>query len=57
MKLQRKILFPTPVYFKDLPNAKELNKYLFQEIRNGLKQILKEKRKLTLDLVGTAKQI
>ena len=24
MKLNRKILFPTPVYFKDLPNAKEL---------------------------------
>ena len=27
MSLQRKILFPTPVYFKELPNAKELNKY------------------------------
>ena len=33
MKLQRKILFPTPVYFKDIPNAKELNKYLFKEIK------------------------
>ena len=30
MKLNRKILFPTPVYFYDLPNAKELNKYLIQ---------------------------
>ena len=26
-QLQRKILFPTPVYFRDIPNAKELNKY------------------------------
>ena len=33
-QLQRKILFPTAVYFKDLPNAKELNKYLFKEIKN-----------------------
>ena len=37
MKLQRKILFPTPVYFKDLPNAKELNKYLFKEIKKWRK--------------------
>ena len=33
-QLQRKILFPTAVYFKDIPNAKELNKYLFKEIKN-----------------------
>ena len=33
MKLQRKILFPTPVYFKDIPNANELNKYLFKHIK------------------------
>ena len=32
-QLQRKILFPTAVYFKDIPNAKELNKYLFKEIK------------------------
>jgi hypothetical protein len=32
-QLQRKILFPTPVYFKDIPNAKELNKYLFKHIK------------------------
>ena len=37
MKLHRKILFPTPVYFKDLPNAKELNKYLFKEIKKWRK--------------------
>ena len=30
-QLQRKILFPTAVYFKDIPNAKELNKYLFKQ--------------------------
>ena len=37
MKLQRKILFPTAVYFKDIPNAKELNKYLFKEIKKWRK--------------------
>ena len=31
--MNREILFPTPVYFKDLPNAKELNKYLFKHIK------------------------
>ena len=31
-QLQRKVLFPTPVYFKDLPNAEELNKYLEEHI-------------------------
>ena len=36
-QLQRKILFPTAVYFKDLPNAKELNKYLFKEIKKWRK--------------------
>ena len=37
MKLHRKILFPTPVYFKDIPNSKELNKYLFKEIKKWRK--------------------
>ena len=36
-QLQRKILFPTAVYFKDVPNAKELNKYLFKEIKKWRK--------------------
>ena len=47
------------VYFKDIPNAKELNKYLFKEIKKkyGVKQILKERRKQTLVLVGIVKQI
>ena len=36
-QLQRKILFPTAVYFKDIPNAKELNKYLFKEIKKWRK--------------------
>ena len=35
MKLNRKILFPTPVYFYDLPNAKELNKYLLSSLALG----------------------
>ena len=33
--MNRKALFPTPVYFKDLPNAKELNKYLFSSCALG----------------------
>ena len=37
-QLQRKILFPTAVYFKDIPNAKELNKYLFKEIKKWRKE-------------------
>jgi len=36
-QLQRKILFPTAVYFKDIPNSKELNKYLFKEIKKWRK--------------------
>ena len=32
-QLQRKVLFPTPVYFKDIPDAKKLNKYLFKHIK------------------------
>ena len=36
-KIQRKILFPTPVYYKDLPNAKKLNKYLFKHIKKWKK--------------------
>ena len=56
--MNRKTLFPTPVYFKDLPNAKELNKYLFKDNKEvEVKQILKEKVKQTQDLVGIAKLI
>ena len=36
MKIHRKILFPTAVYFKDIPNAKELNKYLFNSFELGM---------------------
>ena len=32
-QLQRKVLFPTPVYYKDILNSKELNKYLFKHIK------------------------
>ena len=35
--MNRETLFPTPIYFKDLPNAKELNKYLFKYIKNWYK--------------------
>ena len=34
-QLQRKVLFPTPVYFKDIPDAKKLNKYLFNSFAFG----------------------
>ena len=35
-QLQRKILFPTPFYYKDIPNAKDLNKYLFNSLELGI---------------------
>ena len=41
-QLKRKTLFPTPVYFKDLPNAKELNKYLFKHIKAWYKSDVKK---------------
>jgi hypothetical protein len=51
-QLQRKVLFPTPVYFKDIPNSKELNKYL---LKHGVRLTLMVKKKLILDLVGIVK--
>ena len=32
--MNREALFPTPVYYKDLPNCVELNNYLFNHIKN-----------------------
>ena len=40
--MNRDILFPTPVYWKDLPNAKELNKYLFKHIKAWYKNDIKK---------------
>ena len=34
---KEKYFFPTAVYFKDVANAKELNKYLFKEIKKWRK--------------------
>lgn len=31
--MNREVLFPTPVYYKDLPNSVELNNYLFNHIK------------------------
>ena len=42
--MNRDILFPTPVYWKDLPNAKELNKYLFKHIKAWYKNDIKKGR-------------
>ena len=33
--MKREILFPTPMYWRDIPNAKELNKYLFNSLALG----------------------
>ena len=33
MNMNREVLFPTPVYYKDLPNSVELNNYLFNHIK------------------------
>ena len=40
--MKREILFPTPMYWKDIPNAKELNKYLFKHIKSWYKQDIKK---------------
>jgi len=31
--MNREVLFPTPVYYKDIPNSVELNNYLFNHIK------------------------
>ena len=36
--MNRDLLFPTPVYIKDIPGAKELNKYLFKHIKTWRKK-------------------
>ncbi len=57
---QRKILFPTPVYFKDLPDSKNLNKHLYQIKKGGIKVIIKKIRTiifLTLKVLTLIKQI
>ena len=33
MNMNREVLFPTPVYYKDIPNSVELNNYLFNHIK------------------------
>jgi hypothetical protein len=55
--MNREILFPTPIYFKDLPNAKEINKYLYKEIKAWYKADPKVRLKLIQDLVGIVKPI
>ena len=40
--MNREILFPTPIYWKDLPNAKEFNKYLFKHIKAWYKSDIKK---------------
>ena len=42
--MKREILFPTPMYWKDIPHAKELNKYLFKHIKAWYKQDIKKGR-------------
>ena len=36
--MNREILFPTPVYIKDLPQAKELNEHLFKHIKEWYRE-------------------
>ena len=40
--MRREILFPTPFYWRDLPNAKELNQYLFKHIKAWYKEDIKK---------------
>ena len=43
--MNRKALFPTPVYFKQLPSSKELNTYLLKHIKNWKKKFPKGEMK------------
>ena len=43
--MKREILFPTPIYWKDLPDAKQLNKYLFKHIKSWYKKNPKGEKK------------
>ena len=54
--MNREVLFPTPIYWKDLPDAKKINKYLFKHIKAWYKKILKVKQKQILVLVGIVQQ-
>ena len=36
--MNREVLFPTPIYWKDLPDAKKINKYLFKHIKAWYKK-------------------
>ena len=40
--MKREVLFPTPFYWRDLPNAKQLNQYLFKHIKSWHKQDVKK---------------
>ena len=40
--MKREVLFPTPFYWRDLPNAKQLNQYLFKHIKSWYKQDVKK---------------
>ena len=37
--MKREILFPTPMYWRDIPHAKELNKYYLNILRLGINKI------------------
>jgi hypothetical protein len=55
--MNREILFPTPIYFKDLPNAKELINTYIKKLKLGTKLIQRVRLKLIQDLVGIVKPI
>ena len=38
LQLQREMFYATPIFFKDLPNSKELNTYLLKHIKKWKKQ-------------------
>ena len=50
--MKREILFPTPVYWHDFPDSKNLNKYLFKHIKAWYKSdIKKEDPQVNLKLI------
>ena len=62
MKIHREVMWPTPIYWQDIPDAKKLNQYLMKHIKAWYKSDIKKGKptgefKTNSGMVGTAKLI
>ena len=42
MKIHREVMWPTPIYWQDIPDAKKLNQYLMKHIKAWYKSDIKK---------------